>query len=204
MSGQKVAIAGFGTALMVITAMGWLSYRHTSALIATERRVAHAHRVQTELEAMLTAVAEAEAAQRGYVVAGEARHLEPYRAAVGEVDRTLDRLRRLTADNPNQQQRISMLKSLLDEKVAQWQHSIDFQQVEGFHPGVQIALADRGKELMDQIRWLVETMKAEERASLAQWDELSKARARVTYVSIPLGIGLGCMLLSLVLYRFMR
>jgi CheY-like chemotaxis protein/CHASE3 domain sensor protein len=201
---QRVAAGGCGAALMIIVSMGWVSYRNTSALIEAARRVAHMHQALTELEAMLSTITEAETSRQGYVIAGEARHLEPYHAAVAEVDGTLERLRHLTADNPNQQQRISTLKSLLDEKVAQWQHSIDLQQAEGLHPEAQIALTDEGKALMDQLRWVIETMKAEEGAWLIQRNEQAQARARGTYVTILLGIGLSFVMLSLALYLFMR
>jgi CHASE3 domain sensor protein len=202
MTRQRLAAGGFGAALIIVAIIGWVSYRNTSALIETTRGVTHTHQALTELEAMLANITDAEAARRGYVITNETRYLEPYYAAVAEVDPTLERLRHLTADNLNQQQRISILKSLLDEKVAQFQHSIDLQQAGGLHPEVQIALTDKGKELMDRIRWVIETMKAEERTLLVQRDELLKACMRVIYMTIPLGIGLSFALLSLALYFF--
>jgi CHASE3 domain sensor protein len=198
------AVVGWGAALLMITAIGWVSYQSTAASIEAVRGVGRSHEVMAELEAVLLAITDAEAASQGYVIASAERHLEPFASAIVEIDHGLERLRHLTADNPNQQQRISLLKPLIDQKIAQIRHSIDLQRAEGFQPGVQITLTDQGKELKDQVRWIIETMKAEERTLLASRDELSKSHARITSVTIPLGVGLGVGLLFLVVYLYMR
>jgi CHASE3 domain sensor protein len=198
------AVVGWGAALLMITASGWVSYQSTAASIEAMRWVGRSHEVMAELEAVLLAITDAEAASQGYVIASAERHLEPFASAIVEIDHGLERLRHLTADNPNQQQRISLLKPLIDQKIAQIRHSIDLQRAEGFQPDVQITLTDQGKKLKDQVRWIIETMKAEERTLLAYRDELSKSHARITSVTIPLGVGLSVGLLFLVVYLYMR
>jgi CHASE3 domain sensor protein len=198
------AVVGWGAALLMITGIGWVSYQSTAPSIEAVRWVGRSHEVMAGLEAVLLAITHAETASQGYVIASEERHLEPFASAIIEIGHGLERLRHLTADNPNQQQRISLLKPLIDQKIAQIQHSIDLQRAEGFQPDVQITLTDQGKKLMNQVRWIIETMKAEERTLLAYRDELSKSHARITSVTIPLGVGLSVGLLFLVVYLYMR
>ena len=52
---------------------------------------------------------DAETGQRGYLLTGDETYLEPYRAAIKNVDQTVARLKNLTSDNPNQQKRIQAL-----------------------------------------------------------------------------------------------
>jgi CHASE3 domain sensor protein len=200
----RTAAVGCGAALLMVAAIGWVSYRSTAASIEMARWVGRTHEVMAELEALLLAITGAATASLSYVVAGEEGQLGPFSSAVIEIDHTLERLRHLTSNNPNQQQRISLLKPLIDQKIAQLQHSIDLQRAEGFQPDVQGALTDQGRELMDRIRWMIETMRAEERALLASRDELSKSHARITSVTVPLGVGLSVVLLSLLAYLYMR
>jgi CHASE3 domain sensor protein len=204
MTRQRLAAIATGGALLIMAAIGWVSYRHNFALVETARRIAQTHQTLTALEVLLAKLADAESARQGHVIAGGMRHLEAYHAALGEIDRTLQHLRRLTADNPNQQQRIGMLRAMLDEKVALLQHSIDIQEAEGFHPERQIVLTDRGQALLDQVRWIVETMKGEEQTLLAHRGQTEIARWRLTSIGMPLGFGLAAALLLLVLYLFRR
>jgi CheY-like chemotaxis protein/CHASE3 domain sensor protein/HPt (histidine-containing phosphotransfer) domain-containing protein len=195
---------GIGGVLLVVAVIGWVSYQNTSTLMETASRIALTQQTLTALEVFLSQLTEAESSAQGEVIASGGRARESYRAALEGADRTLERLRHLVLDNANQQQRIGMLKSLLDEKAVLLQHAIEIQAAEGFHPELHTALGDRGQELLGQIRWLVETMKAEAWASLIRRNQLEKARWRMTSVIIPLGVGLSAVLLFLVLYLFRR
>lgn len=195
---------GIGGVLLIVAVIGWVSYQNTSTLMETARRIALTQQTLTALEVFLSQLTEAESSAQGEVIASGGRAKESYRAALEGADRTLERLRHLVLDNANQQQRIGMLKSLLDEKAVLLQHAIEIQAAEGFHPELHTALGDRGQELLGQIRWLVETMKAEAWASLIRRNQLEKARWRMTSAIIPLGVGLSAVLLFPVLYLFRR
>ena len=123
MTRQKTARVGFSAALLIIAAIGWVAYRNTAVSIETARQVAHTYELLAELQAVLSDVAALETARYAYVIANEERHLAPFSTATAAIDQGLERLRRLTSDNPNQQQRISILKGLIDEKIAQLRHS---------------------------------------------------------------------------------
>jgi CHASE3 domain sensor protein len=202
---RRLAVGvGYGAALLMVGAIGWVSYRNTATSMESARWVAHTHEVLAVLEAILSDIVAAETEGRAYVMVSEKHHSEPLSTAVAAIDQTLERLRQLTSDNPNQQQRISLLKALIDEKIVQLRHSIDLQREEGFQPEAQTALSDLDQTLMNRIRWMIETMKGEERGLLLRRDELLKSQARMTYGTILLGTGVCFMLLSLVAYLFLR
>jgi CheY-like chemotaxis protein len=200
---HRIVTGGIASAVLLTVVSAWLTYRQISALLETIRSIAHTHEALTAMEALRANFVEAENARRGYVIAGARRYLELYDTAGKEVVQTLERLRPLTSDNPNQQQRLGFLNALFHESSAQWQHSIDLQNAEGFYPEVQIALTGRGQDLLQQGHWMIEMMKAEEETLLKRRQELVEERSRGIYATIlPLtGLQLGVLslLLSLVI-----
>ncbi len=62
------------------------SYRNTIKLIENEHWVSHTHQVLTELEATLSTLKDAETGQRGYLLTGEERYLEPYNSAIARIN----------------------------------------------------------------------------------------------------------------------
>ena len=62
---------------------------------------------------------DAETGQRGFVLTGEERYLEPYHAAIGEIQHDIDALADLTRDNPAQQESLQQVRKLADAKLAE-------------------------------------------------------------------------------------
>jgi CHASE3 domain sensor protein len=204
MTRPRLAAMGIGGALLLVALIGWVSHQNAAAFMEMTRQVAHTQQTLTALEALLSHLLEAESAGRSHVTTGGEQAREAYRAALAGADHSLERLRHLMGGSANQQQRIGMLKSLLDEKLVLLQHLIEIQGVEGFHPELHSVLGDRGQEQLNQIHWLVETMKAETWAFLLQRHQLEKSYWRMTSVITPLGVGLSAVLLFLALYLFRR
>src|SRR5713226_10492530 len=102
--GKKIAL-GFGVALAILVSIGFFAYRSTGKLIETNRLVAHTHEVLADLEALLSVMKDAETGQRGYIMTGEESYLEPYQTATANLDQVRKNLRKLVADNPDQQRR---------------------------------------------------------------------------------------------------
>ncbi len=125
-------------------------------------------RYSTGLDELLSGMKDAETGQRGYVITGEARYLEPYQGAREIVDQKLKSLRELTADNPIQQQRLAAIEPLVASKFAELQETIDLRRTKGFGPAAQEVLTDKGKNAMDSIRKLVGEMQEEETGLLAK------------------------------------
>src|SRR5437868_9876749 len=115
--GRKVA-AGFALALQVPLIIGLIAYRNTALLMQNDERVNHSHQVLQSLETLLSQIKDAETGQRGYLITGADRYLEPYRDSLLNINLTFARLRALTADNPEQRRRLDRLKPLIDTKLA--------------------------------------------------------------------------------------
>ena len=191
--GKKIG-SGFGFALLALIVVGAISYDSTSKLIDSAEWVRHTHEVINGLDEVLSGMKDAETGQRGYIITGEARYLEPYQGARAAVEEKLKSLRELTSDNPIQQQRLAELGPLVAGKFAEMQSVIDLRNGKGFAQAAQEVLTDRGKNLMDSIRKMVGEMQEEEAGLLAARSTEEKERARRTEIAIVSG-GLGAFLL---------
>ena len=75
-------MASFTLALASLIVIGAVSYQSTGRLMETASWVARTHKILENLEAVLSALKDAESGQRGFIITGEERYLEPYQAAL--------------------------------------------------------------------------------------------------------------------------
>ena len=98
---RKLSLS-FAAALIFTLIIGTVSYFSISTLRDTAGWVDHTHEVLGELLQIESSLKNAETGQRGFLLTGEERYLEPYLAARTKVDTAIQNVRRLTSDNPHQ------------------------------------------------------------------------------------------------------
>ncbi len=190
--------ASFVLGLAIFATIGLISYRNTTKLIAAARLESHTYQVLGELEDLNSKIKDAETGQRGYVITGEKRYLEPYNAGVKVLEQEVKEIRRLTANNPNQQRRLDALEPLLTSKLAELQNTINLRNNQGFEAALQVVLTDRGKKLMDEITKVILEMETEERDLLKQRSGEAEVTSQQTIYSITYGIPLFFVILTLI------
>ena len=145
-------LAGYGVVLVVVGAVGIVAYRATTDLIGSASLVAHSHKVKETLADLLSTLKDAETGQRGFVLTGQERYLEPYTNATREVDRKIQDLRDLTVDQPAQQRQVDKLQPLIVGKLAELAETISLRSSKGQSAALEVVLSDKGKNLMDEAR----------------------------------------------------
>ena len=202
--GTKIG-ASFALGLAILTTIGLVSYQNITKLIETSRLQTHTYQVLGNLEDLISKVKDAETGQRGFLLTGERRYLEPYTAATQKIDQDVNELKRLTADNPTQQDHLNALQPLIANKLAELQETINLrQQTQGFEAALRVVRTDRGKNLMDDIRHLAENMETEERELLDQRSKSAETFTHQTIDSILYGIPLTSLLLALIGFLLVR
>jgi CHASE3 domain sensor protein len=93
--GVKIGSA-FALVWLLLLAIGAASYRSMVQLIETAGMVEHTNQVRLELTALLSHLQDAETGQRGFVLTGVDRYLEPHAAGVSQTAASLQRLRQWT------------------------------------------------------------------------------------------------------------
>ncbi|MBN3905644.1 MAG: response regulator [Nostoc sp. NMS1] len=195
--GTKIGVS-FVLSLATLTTIGLISYQSTNDLIETSRKETHTYQVLSQLEDLNLQLTNAETGQRGYIITGEQRYLEPYNAAIELLNQRVKELQRLTADNLNQQNRLDILQPLLTERMVVMKDVIELRQSQGLEASQKAVLTDQGKQLMDKIQKVIQAMKAEENALLKQRSERARAAARQTIASIVYSIPLFSLILGLI------
>ncbi|WP_373528295.1 response regulator [Nostoc sp.] len=187
--GTKIGVS-FALSLATLTTIGLISYQNTNELIKTSQQEKHTYQVISQLEELNLQLTKAETGQRGYIITGEQRYLEPYNAAIKLVEPKVKELQRLTADNSNQQRRLDILQPLITKKLAELRQTIDLRQNQSFEASQKVVLTDWGKQLMTEIRQVIVAMEKEENVLLKQRSNKVQAAAQQTianiFFSIPL------------------
>ncbi|MEC5214092.1 PAS domain S-box-containing protein [Polaromonas sp. CG_9.5] len=193
--GTKIG-AGFVLALVVLVVIGLTSYRSLSNLIEASRLKTHTYIVLGDLEGVLSQLKDAETGQRGYIITGQESYLEPYHAAAKMVGQLSDELRKLTADNPNQQRRLDVLQSLVASKLDELKLTIDLRKSKGFEAALAVVVSGQGKQAMDNARKVIAEMVDEEKNLLQVRDQRVSVDAERAISTIVYGIPLAFVLLT--------
>jgi len=105
-------------AMIVVGLNTWLAVRELKTLFAAQGWRAHTLEVITHTKALELEVGRADSAVRGYLLVGSPKFEQRYHQSVQNVDSEVAQIRRLTADNPSQQQRLDYLRDRIMVKFS--------------------------------------------------------------------------------------
>jgi len=189
----KLAI-GFALGPIVLAIVGWITYTNAERLQEAYDQRRSTYQVIEQVETTLARIVDAEAGQRGYIITGNERDLEPYHAAVSSLDREIAELLDLVSANPKHVTRAQSLRNLARQKLEELAEAINLRRERGFEAAQAAVQSDRGKKLMDDIRSLLDQIRSEETALHPQRAALASALTRSTLNSVLYGT-IGCFLL---------
>ncbi|HKX28298.1 MAG TPA: CHASE3 domain-containing protein, partial [Blastocatellia bacterium] len=201
--GTKIG-AGYGVALAALLIIGVVSYRATTSLIDAAEWRSHTYEALHNLEELSSLLKDAETGQRGYIITRDESYLEPYRTAVGLIDRGSRNLRSLLADNPAQQRKLDALEPLIASKLAELKETIDLRRDQGFEQALQVIRTDRGKKAMDDLRRLIGEVGNTEEDLLKLREAEVQASARNAISFIIFGILCAVVLVAVVCFLVVR
>ena len=182
LSQYRIALA-FSLAVALLVAITVIA-TSTRQLAEEYSNVRHTTEVLIGLDAVLSAVIDAETDQRGFLLTGEDRYMAPYPHAVESATAELAALRALTASDGRRQQRLDVLEPLVREKLAELRDTLDVRRSGGADVARQRILTGRGLRLMEDIRSTVAAMKAEDRRLLTEQSARYAALARHVFLSV--------------------
>ena len=194
-----VAILAAAT-LLTLIAVSVLALR---GIDSTRPLIAHTQAVQSILLRIRATLVDAETGQRGFLLLGDPRYLEPFVQAEQSLPGMLAELRTLTADDPSQPDRIAELDRLASQKMEEIRRTIEL--FEAGQPGASLAIlrTGRGRSLMDGARQLIEALRAQETRLLAGRTGVVR-RDLEAAMWIDAGAGLGLIILGFLLYAINR
>ena len=187
---RKVQLA-FGAVILTLVAVGTISSRALAVSGELNRWVGHTHEVLENLEKLMLAMQNVESSFRGMVVTGKESYLESYHANIASAEQYNLIVRRLTVDNPAQQQRLPALERLAAQKVQFSDGVIGLRRTKGLQAAADAMSDGKGQRIMDEFQAVIRDMQEEELRLLALRDVDARRRLAQAKAALVLGILLG-------------
>jgi PAS domain S-box-containing protein len=184
----KLAYLGFFTALSVLIFLSVFAVISFKQNNENDHWVKHTYRVLQTSNLLMSALKDAETAQRGYIITGDAKYLTQVTASIVQKDSLLGHLLYGTRENPLQRKRVLAIAQLIQKKYSFSATVIAERNIEGLDKAIQRINTGSGKVLMDQLR---EQFKAfdQEETRLLQIRSLKKDQTFRT-IKIVLFVGI--------------
>jgi CheY-like chemotaxis protein/signal transduction histidine kinase/CHASE3 domain sensor protein len=178
--------AGFAAAIATVLLIAFFGYHSLDDQAENTALTQHTLEVMQRVDGLLSSLKDAETGQRGYLLTGRESYLEPYANARANIPGQLQELRRLTANNPRQQEQLAQIQRFMQDKLTELQQTISLQRAGNAEGARELILTDRGKVTMDRARELVDQFLEQDRQLLAARIEAARRGAQLT-VAITAG-----------------
>ena len=161
---KRNLLIGFGVSLLLLVVSSVASFFSIRNLLTSAYWVDHTNTVILKLESTLSFMKDAETGQRGYLLTGDDKFLEPYKGAYDSVQATLNGLKELTRDNNDQQIAVEQLRLLVVRRQSLLRESIQARKT---GQAISFDTLQSGRIIMDDARRLVSYMEDREKKLLA-------------------------------------
>ncbi|MDR3633781.1 MAG: CHASE3 domain-containing protein [Isosphaeraceae bacterium] len=168
------------------------------------RAAVRAHRVLARLNGARAALGAAESGQRGYLITGDERELEPYRDGRARLRSDLDELARLTAAEPTQQARLDHLRALAAGWLDELEQTLRVRNEEGTDAALGRIRRGGASRDASEFRRLIATMADEQEAALARQGTAQETMLRRATLAFGLALLLLAALLGIVNHLLLR
>jgi len=197
---KRILPGAFGLALGLLVLAGVVSLGSTNRLIDAQASRGYHNRLIGSLKSLLSELQDAETGQRGYLITGEERYLEPYRAALGTINQTMKQLQELAVDDAEVGRAIDRLRPLIAAKLSELDETIRLRKRKGFDAAREVVLTDRGNQAMDDVRAAIGQTEIRESELVDRNDRMAKAGARQAVATLLIGTSLSLILLFAVFW----
>ncbi|WP_269684851.1 CHASE3 domain-containing protein [Flavobacterium lacustre] len=137
-------------------------YYNNEKIKSTNVFVDHSNEVRMMNDDVLIDILNIETGTRGYVITGNELFLEPYIKSANKIHENLDRLEKLSRNNPSQLIRIKVLKEFVDKRLVFSSATIKNQKDAIWNNADKKFAIEEGKYLTDTIRTIINNINSEE------------------------------------------
>jgi signal transduction histidine kinase/CHASE3 domain sensor protein len=118
----------------------------------------HTYEINIQLERLMSSIKDAETGQRGYIITRNGRFLTPYVYSRDKINTSFITLKKLTADNPKQQQNLQKLFKLITQRFTSFENCFKYSNPNTYDKRKLDNHMFGGRILMDNIRFQVDEM----------------------------------------------
>ena len=189
-------------AVAIVGLNAWLALSALATLETNQFWVEHTWQVISQVERIMSTAKDAETGVRGYLITRNVSYLSPYTTAVEDLPGELSEFQHLTADNPSQRTRITLMRAVLDERFAILDQSVELRRTGQMDSLNALIMSGEGISHMDHLRRIADEMEAEERRLLGLRTAAKQASARRARLTLLFASALDILLIGL-LFRYL-
>ena len=178
---ERNITVGFASALLLLLVISIVAFQSLRQFISNNGWEEHTRQVLVVIADATSDMKEAEAAARGYVISDDHSYLLASQAAADRARIEVRELRRLTADNSRQQQRLDRLEPLVADELKLIAGIAKVRQEEGSTEAGRLAVG-QGERLTQELQLGLGQMRHEE-------NELLRVRSAAAVVSAKATMG---------------
>ncbi len=134
--------------------LAFVSYRTSSEHIASVKATLATDDFIRRLDELLSTLQDAETGQRGYLLTGQQRYLDPFLDAETDLPSRLAQMEVLAARNGVSRQETTELHGLVNRKMSELRTTIDLRRTRGLAAALDEVATGRGEQYMAEIRSL--------------------------------------------------
>lgn len=175
--------------ILSLTSWDWFESNSVTQTVRETNALMH------DIDALLSAMKDAETGQRGFLLTGSESYLNPYRDALASVPPYLAKLRQSLNAEPDLNEHLDGLSGAIRDKFEELRTTIELRRGRGLESALKLVRTNRGQQLMQRIRSLSEDLKIKLRDRLDRRNREAATRSlRVRLLTA----GASCLLLILV------
>jgi diguanylate cyclase (GGDEF)-like protein len=196
--------AAFGAVTIALLIVGIVAYR---SVLASFERAQWAQHTSEVLEHLANLRLETETFENGYrdfALSGADAYLQSSRANATLADDEQRGLRALTADNPAQQRRLSVIADLRQRMVQRGETIVGLRRSSAAEDAVALFRSGQDDSLLDAFRVAVRDMEVEEQRLLRERNSAAVNRYRETRIALIAGSSLALLIAVLSGWRVAR
>ncbi len=177
---------GFILSFLILIIISIVTFKSLISIAENADQTKKSQEILTNLSMMLSAITEAESAQRGRTLTGDEKFLETFFYNETTVNHIRQRLAALVTDNVFQEQKLKELEPHIMQRMERLKYLVDLNRNEGFEAAREEVASGKGKMIQDKIRNIITEMQNNEFETLlqnSQRDEQSIFRGKAIIVA---------------------
>jgi len=182
-------------ALAALAAILGLAYWDWREFQTAGMRVQETENSLVRLEVIFSTMKDAETGQRGFLITGDDRYLEPYNEATKNIGRELANADVLRLEKTSLKDSFTTLQQSIAAKMTEMQRGIDIRRELGQEAAFEMIEHGEGKRIMDEIRIYCQSMEDSLRKQLVVRNRVAEVQTRDARL---ISSGASCLLFILV------
>lgn len=198
---KQQVLTGFTVSLLFVLVSAITSYFGVKKLNEDTKWQSHTYEVIDLIKTVETQVLNSESALRGFILSQKGLYLKPYNRNAPLILETVQNLKKLISDNPEQEERADSLDSYAHRKVAEMQEVIRIYDSKGPTGATERVLNGGGQHYKDQMLLISKKMIETEFRLLAERKaNTASSSQRSTWIILFSSLIIFCLILFLFTY----